>query len=112
MISSKSCFSVLAGREWDVRAGGAKLWCHHTWLQPFPAHVSSLAVPSRFVWNGGGTGLCRGRWVCSVQRHPGVSHHCTNVVHTLRPHLCSFTAACALLSGCSSGAAVGWSNPV
>lgn len=50
MISSKSCLSVLAGREWDVGAGRAKPRCHHTLLQPFSAHVSGCVFSVCLEW--------------------------------------------------------------
>lgn len=50
MISSKSCLSVLAGREWDVGAGRAKPRCHHTLLRPFSAHVSGCVFSVCLEW--------------------------------------------------------------
>lgn len=58
-----------------------------TTLCSSPSLPTSLAVSFQFVWNGGGKGLSRCRWGCSVQRHPGVLHQCTDVIRVLWPHL-------------------------
>lgn len=84
MISSKSCFSVLAGREWDVGAGRAKLRCHRTWLQPFPAPVSGCvcSVPLD-RWREGLSGC---RWLCGCRGSLGC--YTTSAIRVLRPRLC------------------------
>lgn len=105
MISSKSCFSVLAGREWHVGASRAKL---------VPPHLAP-ALPCPCLWlcllslSGmverkgclamGGFAGCRGTLGC----------HTTSAIPVLRPHLCilllhsSLSPWVWLQLGCSSG---------
>lgn len=69
MISSKSCLSVLAGREWDVGAGRAKPRCHHTpallcphlWLCLFSL---SGMVEGKDCPGADGFAVCRGTLGC------------------------------------------------